>query len=143
MQLYFVKQLEKGYEIITPNNVKFKKYDQNTYTMERDNVLTLITQNQLNEIFSTTPNIIASKVTHLGKDVPSYDNYWDELDGGKTIVMSYQGHIMTFEKTPSYIFTEEYTGDPESKETILLDKDGMEKLFKKYQRSIHTVRCLD
>jgi len=143
MQLYFIEQLDKGYEVITPDNVKFKKYDQNTYTMEKDKELVLISHAELQEIFSTTQHIMGSKVTCLGIDVPSYDHYWGELDNGKVIVMSHQGHIMTFEKTPSYIFTEEYTKEPRSKETTLLDKDGIEKLFKKYQRSIHTVRLCD
>ncbi|AYV75903.1 MAG: hypothetical protein Terrestrivirus3_172 [Terrestrivirus sp.] len=143
MQLYFVEQLDKGYEVTTPDNIKFKKYDRSTYTMEKDKHLTLISQTELHDIFLATQNIMGSKITYLGEDVPSYDNYWDKLDDGKVIVMSHQGHIMTFEKTPSYIFTEEYTRDPKSKETTLLDKDGIEKLFKKYQRSIHTVRLCD
>lgn len=84
-----------------------------------------------------------SIITNMGVLVPLYDAYFDKLDEGQKIVMSYQEHIMTFEKTPNYIFTEENNKESKSKKTHILDRNDIIKIFNKYERSKHTVRYCD
>lgn len=147
MEEHLMLKLEKGYEVTTVDDVKFKKYDQQNYTMEKNNdkQIVLITRDQLLDHLFSLPKLTltASKITNMGLQIPGYDDYFDRLACGQTINLSYQGHIMTFKKSPEYVFTEEHTKEPKWKKTNVLNREDIEKLFKKYEKSIHTVRYLD